>query len=194
MFKGGKVSKFDLFEIYNYLESEKILLSFEGYFTQHVLHNLIDKLEKKFKEELVTEGQDVNISKKIFSIVIEMSQNIKLHSDERIVYGEEVNCGKGIIVVREQNDYFEVSSGNMISTSRVDDFKNYIDDINNKDSDALKDYYKEVLKKPRVKGNISAGLGLIQMKRKSNNELKYNFRDIEDNNKKFFTLTCEVSK
>jgi hypothetical protein len=61
------------------------------------------------------------------------------------------------------------------------------------DKRELKEHYREVISEERQPGQVGAGLGLIDIARKSENQLEYEFSDINDD-KSFFTLTVKFEK
>ncbi len=65
--------------------------------------------------------------------------------------------------------------------------------INRLAPDALKRYYKELLKKPREDGQIGGGVGLVSVVRKAENPLEAYTTDIDENHT-FLVLSVQVNK
>ena len=64
--------------------------------------------------------------------------------------------------------------------------------INSLDKEDLRDYYREVLGNGSVSNKGTAGLGMIDIARKSGNKLEYEFLDI-DEEFSFFSLNVKIN-
>lgn len=71
--------------------------------------------------------------------------------------------------------------------------KEKIDKVNKMDASEIKIYYRDVLKNEQFSDKGGAGLGFIDMKKRSGNNLEY-FIEKEDQNIKKYTLIVKVSK
>ena len=69
----------------------------------------------------------------------------------------------------------------------------YCDEINALDEDSLKKLYKEKLHTARKQAVIGAGIGLIDIVRKSGSPISYAIQ-IADEDTQFFTLSVSLSK
>lgn len=153
---------YSLFEHYQIMEEQNIVLSFKGEISNKTLVSLAEMLKKLFsfgdKKERIT--------KRLFSIFIEFSQNIALYSARRVsIDGKEV--GTGIIVIERNKGFYRVNSGNLIENSALDPLVSKIRHINKLDKAGLKKFYNECLKSPRETGKKGGGIGLIVIARKS---------------------------
>jgi len=154
-------------------KDNNIILSFKGAVSQEILVEIGSMIRNKF-----TMQKDI---KKIFSVFVELSQNIMHYSAEReYSQKENSNVGVGIILFSEHQDYFYISSGNLIDNSLVDRIESKINKINSMSQDELKDYYQEQRRMPQEDGSKGAGLGFITMSMKSLNQLEYNFTELDD--------------
>jgi hypothetical protein len=68
-----------------------------------------------------------------------------------------------------------------------------LETINKMDKDELKDLYKRQMKEGRLSDKGGAGLGFIDIKRKTGKELEYHFLPIS-NDTSFFLLTSTISR
>jgi hypothetical protein len=184
------MKSFDLLSFRQEIIESKIVLSFEGKMSQGVLVSLVDTL----KEKLKVNDQDSKqyMVRKIFAIFVELAQNIQNHSIEsEVIEGRET--GAGIIVIREDEDSFMLSSGNNITLSAAEKLKIYCDELNQPNADELKKLYKQQLRSKRNEEATGAGLGLIDIIRKSGNPLIYEIQSV-DKNTQFFTLSVNLPK
>jgi hypothetical protein len=66
-----------------------------------------------------------------------------------------------------------------------------LEEVNNLSPDELKEYYRQSLSETEFTEKGGAGLGIIEMARKSGHKLKYEFTKI-NNEYSFFSLTITI--
>lgn len=163
------MTNFNIFDHYEQMRKSGIVLAFQGAISQNMLVGLGELL----KDKVTLESSNAKVVRKIFSIFIELAQNIARYSAEKLNLGEEEgSVGTGIIMVSHPDKVYTISSGNLISNSKIDDIRKRCEIINNMDADQRKKYYKEQIKLPRREGTQGAGIGLIDMARKSGNTIE----------------------
>lgn len=125
---------------------------------------------------------------------MELSQNIMHYSAEReFSQKENTNVGVGIILFSEHLDYFYISSGNLIDNKLVERITKKIEVINYIDQEELKEYYQEQRRKPQENDSKGAGLGFIDIARKSGNKIDYEMNVVDDSHS-FFVLKVKFKK
>jgi hypothetical protein len=171
------------------LNSEGIILSFTGPFSQKVLEEVAEAWKMKLEIEKEKKSRIYNI----FSVFVEMVQNVINYSDE--VFNdstEEISIRSGIVIIGKKDDRYYISSGNKILSAKVDTIKQKLDKISSMEKNELNRLFKHCLRHetppPESKG---AGLGFIEMARKSNSPLEYTFDTIDDSYS-FFTLHASI--
>jgi hypothetical protein len=180
------VLNFDLYEYYQNSKDHNIILTFKGALSQEILVEMGDMIKNK----LITDKQ----IKKIFSVFVEMAQNIMHYSGEReYSTKEEKEIGVGILLFTQNTTHYFITSGNVINDLTAERVKSKIDVINQLDSEGLKALYKEQLSKPQEDGSRGAGLGFIDMARKSGNKINYNLNKVDESSS-FLTLTISFNK
>ena len=101
--------------------------------------------------------------------------------------------GKGIIVVSNNQSMYKIFSGNLIKSGQINDIKKAIDQINRFDKIKLRELYKQKLANGRLSNKGGAGLGFIDMARKTGGKIDYDF--IKINNKlSLFVLKLYIKK
>lgn len=178
--------EFDLFEYYKNNKQNNIILSFKGAVSQEILVEIGSIIRNQF---------DIHKSiKKIFSVFVELAQNIMHYSEEKeFSLREGKDVGVGIIIFSENDDYFYITSGNLINSERGKKVVEKINKVNQMSDDELKEYYKEQRRKPQPDGSKGAGLGFIDIARKSNQKIEYELKNT-DNGDSFLVLTVKFSK
>jgi hypothetical protein len=69
-------------------------------------------------------------------------------------------------------------SGNPIRKSNVKGLDDKLQHINSLDKDGLKDLYKEIIKNTTISEKGGAGLGFVDMARKSGGKLEFEFPEM----------------
>ncbi len=179
---------FKVYSFYKQMQVNSVILSFKGAVSQDLLSRLAGSLKKKSLKD------DPNIGRRIFSIFIELSQNVHLHSAEKSYsLAEDRPIGVGFLLVSEAEDCYWVSSSNLVKKEKVEHINNRCVHINSLDEESLKAFYKEQRRAPQRTDSPGANIGLIEMVRKSNNPLDVQFFDM-DNDTSIITLTVKLNK
>lgn len=156
-----------------YAEYEKsegeILLSYFGGLDQSLTYILSNKVELILEEH----EHSRSIIKRIFSILIESLQNIRLHAFKSVVKEELA----GIIVVKF-NGYYEVNVLNLADENARFILESRIDEVNALSQEQLKRRYMETMTDGVISDKGGAGLGIITIALKSKDKIVYNFHKI----------------
>lgn len=170
-----------------------VIISFNGSLTQKIIEEIGDTI-KSYIDQDINEDIDEKKSYDIFSIYIEQSQNIKNYFYKKISCNKESEFVKlafqSIIFIGKEENYYYICSGNIIENRDIKELTEKIEYVNSLDKDQLKKYYREKLKRSRD-NDLGAGLGLIEMARKSSGPLKYLFIE-RDEKYTFFILKVSI--
>ena len=96
------------------------------------------------------------------------------------------------MVSKGKQDY-HVTTGNVIENDKIEELTEMLDHINSLDKEGLKQLYKSQMKEGRLSEKGGAGLGFIDIARKTGNKLEFHFLPI-DEGRSFFLLTSSVSR
>ncbi|MBI4947911.1 MAG: hypothetical protein HY840_16090 [Bacteroidetes bacterium] len=173
-------------ELYKEMDKNNIILIYEGDFTQEITKIVLSMTERKFDAE----GLDSTLKKKVFNVMVESLQNIckYQYSAENPDYVPSI-----FMIGHNSMDEFSIISGNVIANASIPPLQARIDQINTLDKEGLKALYKQVRLSSTISEVGGAGLGFIDMARKSENKLAYSFDKINERIS-FFTLLTLVSK
>jgi len=182
----------NIHELFNKMEEEQIILSFKGDITQDLLTSVFEIMETK----LVKENEDVKIKKKFNHVLIECLQNVYHHMEDleevRVLNLPDVSPNAIFIIRKFGNMHYEIITGNHILSTKVEGLKSRIEKINGLNAEELKSYYLEMLSSTEFSEKGGAGLGMIDMARKSGHKLGYSFDRVNDK-LSFFSLVVEIS-
>lgn len=172
------VGCFDLYDFYNNMKKERVIFCYSG----PISHSTIEGIGSTLRLDLKIEEADMNTSQKIFSVFIEQMQNILNYSEEKIVNDKQLEkeLRVGVLVIGQVDDKFYVYCGNKIYNKDIDKIKGMIDEISGLSKEELKVLYKKRRKGEPAEGSKGAGLGLIEMARKSGRPIEYSFKKLND--------------
>ncbi|HUX53342.1 MAG TPA: DUF6272 family protein, partial [Williamwhitmania sp.] len=102
-------------------------------------------------------------------------------------------AGRGIFMVSKGDNEYNVTTGNVIEDTKIDELSRILDKINSLDKEGLKMLYKNQMKEGRLSEKGGAGLGFIDIARKTGRKLEYHFLPI-DNDSHFFILTSTIDR
>lgn len=180
----------ELLEYYKKMSERHIILDFQGAISQEMLVGMAELIKHKFSQEL----GDVGAVKKIFSVFIEMAQNIAHYSAERVhLDNHPTDVGAGIIVVTEESKNYIITSGNLVGNGTIGEVTTHCDTINSMDQLKLKQFYKRQIKACREEGKKGASIGLIDIARKTGNPIRYKVTPIDDINS-FLVLSVKIQE
>jgi hypothetical protein len=116
------------------------------------------------------------MKKKASFLMAECFQNIVRHGES--LDGEiHATTNEGFFLTKNWQDIYYITSGNLIETRKIDNLQRQLEKVNSLDKDELKVLYREVLENEEISDKGGAGLGLIEMARKSGQKLEYVFKD-----------------
>jgi hypothetical protein len=171
---------------YSLLGDESILYEYEGLVNKEVLLDTLPKIESI----LDSLGVNRQNKRKIVNIAIETLQNLQLHSFQ--IEENKYNLPPLFVVAKDDKN-ITITIGNLIHTSEQQVLEDKLNKINSLNDEEIKFLYGVIMKQTVVKFSTKggAGLGLIDMKKKSGNPLTFCFKQIDDK-VSYFNLKISV--
>lgn len=172
--------------LHQLMQVQNPLIEYCDDMSQDVILQILNDMEKMMDES----GEALKITRKAFNIITECLQNITRYSAKT-----EDTSTLPIFILDRQADKYLIASGNLVKLSKVNTIKQRIDDINAMDWYGVQQAYKIAIKAPRPESidKNSAGLGFIDMARKSEQKFIYDFI-AHDNNCAYFLLIVTLAK
>ena len=168
---------FDINEYYSRLNGGDVLMAFKGSISSELISNVLEVVESRLDEY----DESSKIRKKVYNVLVESLQNLYHHiEDLPDAMQKEYDEKFGILVVSRLDDKYRVSTGNFIAQDKVDVLRSRIDKINSMSREELKDMYKFILNHQRLSEKGGGGLGLVDIARKTGNQLDYTFERYDD--------------
>lgn len=172
---------FDFFNYYSLLSKERVILSYKGPITNVLLSEFGKDVRMKLQG-------NKKVGKKVFSIFMEVTQNILFYSKEVNHFGN--NDKVGTIVVVELKDHITILSGNLITKKSITSLLGKFEAIRSLDRDDLREYKRALRDAPSEEESRGAGIGLVQIALVSD-ELEASIKDVNDDFA-FFSLSIKV--
>jgi hypothetical protein len=132
------------------------------------------------------------IKKKVFHVMVECLQNLYKHSDDTIKADEKFSAN-GIFIIGRTEDTYYVITGNTVGNYKKEYLTKLIDHINSLDKDELKHLYIQQMKEGALSDKGGAGLGFIDIARKTGQKFEYHFENLTDDNF-FFVLKSTIAR
>jgi len=166
------------------VNDEEVLFHHKGEVTKEKLLVVISELETILEELQLTKL----LTKRIVYIAIECLQNLQLHG-----YAEN---GKYIVPpefkLTKNKTCINIVIGNTIGSKDALNLEDKLNKINSLDNEELKYLFSVVMKHSgvRISSKSGAGLGLIDMRKKSTQKLGYSFQKINDQHQYLNLKVC----
>ncbi|EMY78042.1 hypothetical protein LEP1GSC060_1792 [Leptospira weilii serovar Ranarum str. ICFT] len=164
-----------LFRQYDYLKKLRSVLYYQGAVTHEILGNLTEILKDRIANE--------KRKNKILNVFVEMAQNVSHYSLEK-----EAGYGVGLILVKEKNHILKLSTANFLSAETASSLRTKLDHFLTLTEEEVKELYLEKIKGERPEYSKGAGLGFLEILRKSDFPFRSSFEKTPNGNF-FFTLT-----
>jgi hypothetical protein len=188
MFIEGKSIKLnanidEVFSLQDVLK-EDIEYIFRGDFSPIIVAGILDLAKTTLQESSDT----IKIKAKIYYIMGESLQNIARHHSESFYNSPDKYS---LFAIHRRNLKYFITTGNLIEIEDINGLKQKIDKINNMDSQDLREYSRTTRSKTELSEKGGAGLGLIEMAKRSGNKLEYDFKKIDEKHS-YFYLNTEI--
>ncbi|MGQ7246905.1 biofilm regulation protein kinase SiaB [Halomonas sp. V046] len=175
----------DLLTLREQYLQQKIMLSFNG----PISHSLIEEIGQAIRNYLNSQAATQSATMDVFSTYIELTQNISRYAAAK-GYSEE-QATATVAVARDEEGHYLVSAGNLVETDDGRSVLERVEGLAGMDAGELKRAYKQQLRKPREHPSDGAGLGLIDMSRRSRRPLKAKLEPLSPG-QSFLCLTATI--
>ena len=175
-----------IYELHKTMVANNLILVYEGEFTQEITKSILSMAERNMDSS----GEDSTIKRKVFNVMVECLQNIVKHANQMDSSKASHNA---VFLIGKQDEQYTIISGNAVVDNSVSALTEKLDKINSLDKDGLKQLYKDIIKSTEISEKGGAGLGFVDMARKSGQKLEYNFEKM-DGGYSFFSLKSRIQR
>jgi hypothetical protein len=174
------------YQMYKTMKTNEISLVYEGEVTQEITKTFTSLTEKSLSKSAESNA----VQKKVFNVMVECLQNISKHADSLSDEDEE---RRGIVMVSKGDDSYNIITGNIIKNERVAGLQESLELINSLDKAGLSNLFKQQIKESTISDKGGAGLGLIDIAKKTGSKLTYQFKELNEQ-VSFFILTSTIKR
>ncbi|HAW52647.1 MAG TPA: hypothetical protein DCX54_10030 [Flavobacteriales bacterium] len=153
--------------LFGQLKEDDMTLLYSGAFSDNVTERIIDLSGTHFEKN----PELIKLHRKSGFLIAECFQNIVRHNESDIQ--------NGFFVSRNAHGNQFIASGNVVRSNMIPDLSEKLDHLNQLSKEELKEIYLKTLSNDQISEKGGAGLGLIEMARKTGNKLDYFFEPID---------------
>ncbi len=164
-------------ELFGKLNKHQLCYAYSGNFTEDLTHHILDLTEMG----LEAESESVQTKKKVYFVMVESLQNITQHQGDATE-----RLRDGFFCIDKYKGGYQVTSGNTVENIHITELKQKLERVNSLDGAQLKAYCQEILSEGSFSDKGGAGLGLIEIARKSGNKLVYDFVPLNQQHSYFY--------
>lgn len=157
------------------IRDQKIMLVYEGEITQTITKAFSSMTEQNFEDST----DSPTTQKRVYHVMVECLQNVAKHADDELT-GQPELPGRGIFMISNNENVYTVTTGNIIANEKIELIKTMIDKFNALNPEEIKEEYKRMIKESRLSEKAGAGLGFIDIVKKTGNNIEYYFDKVND--------------
>lgn len=154
------------------LLDDKLCLLYNGSFSDNMTYKFIE-----LSEYNLNNNADLSrIKSRVSFLMAECFQNIVRHGENKDENDNRENLPGFFATKNIGNTYF-ITSGNLIDKNNIQHLESHLKHVNSLNKDELKELYRTVIETEGLSEKGGAGLGLIEMARKSGHRIEYAFEE-----------------
>lgn len=181
-----------MFNFNQLMDKTNVLCSYKGVVNSEFINYILALMEAKMDEL----EQNQIVKKKVYYVMVECLQNlyhhIEHHDHVSTEFFEDIPPKSAYFMFAKENDSFHIKTGNVVNASSAEIIISKIETINQMDSISLRKHYQDTLDSGQLSSKRTAGLGFIDIARKTGNKLNYEIIPINEGNY-FFSLNVRIN-
>jgi hypothetical protein len=177
-----------VYDFYKGMKEHEITLAYEGEINHQIMKTFTSLAEGNMSKADESEA----LQKKVYHVMVECLQNISKHA----VHPEDemdLEYNRGIFLISRNFQVYNVTTGNVIKKERISYLEELLERVNSLSKYQLDELYKKQLREGHLSEKGGAGLGFIDIRRKTGKNLEYQFLPISDTHS-FFLFTSTIPR
>ena len=151
-------------------------------------HEITKMFTSMTETDMDRKSEERGIKRKVYHVMVETLQNMNKHSDEI----SDQSIGNGLFMIGKSEENYFVITSNKVQNGKVEQLTSAIEEVNNATPEELKQMHKAQMKTGEISKKGGAGLGLIDIAKKTKNKLQYQFL-VDDNEYSLFILKVDIT-
>lgn len=177
-----------VYDFYKGIRAHEITLAYEG----EMNHQLMKIFTNIAMGRMSEDDEKKQVSKKVFHVMIECLQNISKHAFHMNSETRE-DLNHGILIISKNTDNYLITTGNIVEIKKIEYLKNFLEKVNSLGKKELDNLYKNQLREGRISEKGGAGLGFIDIKRKTGQALDFHFLPVSRTHS-FFLFSSSIER
>ena len=158
------------FWFFDRISEDNLCLLYNGNFSDEITNKVIELSEYNIRNNVSLS----KLKKKTSFLMAECFQNIVRHGETE---NKDGHINQGFFLTKNWQGVYYITSGNLVENKKIDELKQQLEKVNSLSKEELKQLYRNVLANQEISEKGGAGLGLIEMARKSGQKISYYFKD-----------------
>ncbi|MEY6431533.1 SiaB family protein kinase [Thioalkalicoccus limnaeus] len=147
-----------------------LIFFYVGYFSQNIINAIGDAVRLRLEYSEMPGG----LRRRIFSIFIEMAQNVVRYSSDQLVSGPQQNeLRAGSVCITQENGRFLIICKNPVTQDWAERLRPVLEELRLMSVEEIKRSYREQLRKELPADSVGAGLGLLTIARDSDGPIEF---------------------
>lgn len=164
----------------------RVMLRYTGSITSDQISDILERVEGQFGQIKASP----QVKKKIMGVLIESIQNVFHHGAK----GQSPSpAHDSSVLVAEQNGDYIVVTGNRIPTEKAMQLADRLERINSMTREELNNNYRNILLQKLKSSAFGAGVGMIDIARRSGSKIQYKLEKI-DESFHFFSMEVKIAR
>jgi len=163
------------YTLFQIMERDNVIVAYKGEITSDILGAVFPLIEIKMNQM----EEALKIRKRVFNILVEILQNLYHHATK--IDFKSPKEKTVIFFVGKKKDMYYVVTGNYIEKWQENNLKERLDKINSLTQEEIKELYRKTLLEGEISEKGGAGLGFIEIARKSGSKIDYAIYPVNDN-------------
>ncbi len=174
-------------EVQKMIEDDGIIfLSYGGFLSQALISGMTEALEKEAESSEIS----MNESNNIFTVFIELAQNMMNYSKSAHADDKSVKAQGLILVSKNDEGIYNIHSQNIVSIQDKEKIEPKLLEIQSLDRDGIKKRYRELRRSGQNTHGKGGGIGFYEIAKRCNS-IEYEFKPINEN-KSYFHLKATI--
>ncbi|MFT4779520.1 MAG: hypothetical protein ACI923_002061 [Flavobacteriales bacterium] len=170
-----KDERLSVYALFEENRDARLVFTYRGPFQDSLTERIIGISENTLENQ----GEMARANRKVSFLIVECFQNMLKHGESMINLDGSLG-DRGLFGFHSFDSTFYINSINPISLAEKARIRRLVDHVNTLSREELKELYKEQIQTNCLSDKGGAGLGLIELARKSGQPIRYRFDDINE--------------